>query len=116
MLLNLEDHEWPLTTIDHDRIIARAIVARPRLLLLDEVAAGLTNAEVSDMIRIVNHLKGIGFTIVWIEHIMEAMVSSADVLLCMAQGRSVISGKPVDVIHSEQVEELYLGRQTKGGA
>lgn len=106
-----------LTLLDRKRLeIARAIVARPKLLLLDEVAAGLTNAEVSDMIRIVNHLKSIGFTIIWIEHIMEAMISSADVLLCMAQGRSVVFGKPADVIHSKEVEELYLGSQTKGGA
>lgn len=100
-----------LMLLDRKRLeIARAIVARPRLLLLDEVAAGLTSAEVEDVIDIVARLKGAGFTIVWIEHIIETMLRATDRLMCMAGGRCAVVGDPVEVMNSQEVAELYLGR------
>ena len=105
-----------LTLLDRKRLeIARAIVSRPKLLLLDEVAAGLTPAEVGDVMQIVANLKSAGFTIVWIEHILETMVNATDVLLCMAEGRVAVIGEPLEVVRSREVEELYLGVETEVG-
>lgn len=102
-----------LTLLDRKRLeIARAIVSRPRLLLLDEVAAGLTAAEVEDVIALVGRLKKIGFTIIWIEHIIETMIRSADRLMCISGGRCAAVGAPLEVMHSRIVEELYLGNRS----
>ena len=102
-----------LTLLDRKRLeIARAIVARPRLVLLDEVAAGLTSGEVKDVIALVLHLKQAGFTIVWIEHIIETMLRAADRLMCVAEGRCAVIGEPIQVMQSREVEELYLGKET----
>lgn len=99
-----------LTLLDRKRLeIARAVVAKPRLLLLDEVAAGLTSAEIDDIIALVTKLKAAGFTIVWIEHILETMLRVPDRLMCLAEGRSAVIGPPPEVMRSRVVEELYLG-------
>lgn len=104
-----------LTLLDRKRLeIARAIVARPRLLLLDEVAAGLTSAEVNDVIEIVARLKEAGFTIVWIEHIIETMLKATDRLMCMTEGRCALVGDPHAVMGSQEVEDLYLGKSEDG--
>ena len=101
-----------LPLLDRKRLeIARAIGSRPKLLLLDEVAAGLTNAEISYMMELVQRLRTEGYTIIWIEHIIDTMVHSTDDLMCMAEGRCAVLGRPMDVIHSPQVEMLYLGAQ-----
>ena len=101
-----------LTLLDLKRLeIARSIVARPKLLLLDEVAAGLTSAEVEDVMAIVAKLKAAGFTIVWIEHIIEAMVKATDYLMCIAEGRCVVVDQPMAVMQSQVVKELYLGSE-----
>ena len=106
-----------LTLLDRKRLeVARAIVARPKLVLLDEVAAGLTSAEIEDVIELVLHLKKAGFTIVWIEHIIETMLRAADRLMCVAEGRCAVIGDPLDVMQSQVVEELYLGKETQEAA
>lgn len=100
-----------LTLLDRKRLeIARAVVARPKLLLLDEVAAGLTNAETQDLIVLVRRLKDSGFTILWIEHDLEAMMQATDSLMCMSEGCNVIIGPPAEVMASREVETLYLGK------
>lgn len=99
-----------LTLLDRKRLeIARALGSAPKLLLLDEVAAGLTELEVKEVMDLVDELKKEKLTIVWIEHILETMLKSADRLMCMAEGKSAIIGKPKSVIESKIVEELYLG-------
>ena len=99
-----------LTLLDRKRLeIARALGTAPKLLLLDEVAAGLTDAEVKDMMKLVADLKASGHSIVWIEHIIETMVGSTDRLMCMAEGRCVAIGDPREVIGSKEVQRLYLG-------
>ncbi|MBQ3265855.1 MAG: ABC transporter ATP-binding protein [Ruminococcus sp.] len=100
--------ELPL--LDRKRLeVARAIGTQPKLLLLDEVAAGLTDAEVKDMMKLVKGLKDSGYSIIWIEHIIQTMLGSTDRLMCMAQGSSVIEGEPQEVINSKTVQTLYLG-------
>lgn len=99
-----------LTLLDRKRLeVARAIGTGPKLLLLDEVAAGLTESEVKEVISIVSTLKSEGYSIVWIEHIIDAMMNSTDCLMCMAEGHVVAYGQPADVIGSSIVEQLYLG-------
>lgn len=99
-----------LTLLDRKRLeVARALGTSPKLLLLDEVAAGLTDAEIRDIMDLVATLKSSGYSIIWIEHIIETMVGSTDWLMCMAEGTNVISAKPEEVINSKIVEKLYLG-------
>ena len=98
-----------LTLLDRKRLeVARAIGTAPKLLL-DEVAAGLTDAEVKDIMKLVASLKEAGYTIIWIEHIIETMVNATDRLMCMSEGKNVICGDPKEVMNSKIVEELYLG-------
>ena len=99
-----------LTLLDRKRLeIARALGTQPKLLLLDEVAAGLTEAEVQDVMKMVATLKAEGYSIIWIEHVIQTMVESTDTLMCMAQGHNLIVGKPLEVMNSKLVEEVYLG-------
>jgi branched-chain amino acid transport system ATP-binding protein len=106
--MNLKAGE--LTLLDRKKLErARALGTEPRLLLLDEVAAGLTEPEVEEVMKLVAGLKEQNYTIIWIEHIIETMVNSTDRLMCMAEGKNVITGDPKEVIESEIVQELYLG-------
>ena len=99
-----------LTLLDRKRLeIARALGTEPKLLLLDEVAAGLTEAEVKDVMKMVATLKDAGYSIIWIEHVIETMVKSTDTLMCMAQGSNLVVGEPLEVMNSKLVEEVYLG-------
>lgn len=105
---DVEAHE--LTLLDRKRLeIARALATKPTLLLLDEVAAGLTDAEVHDVMGLVEYLKGTGITIIWIEHVIKTMAESTDKLLCLAVGTKLIYGDPGYVMESKEVEEVYLG-------
>lgn len=115
-LTGLEEHRslpsGRLTLLDRKRLeIARAVAARPRLILLDEVAAGLTGEEAQEVIRMTRELKRAGFTVIWIEHVLEAMLQAADRLMCLADGKCAALGRPKDVITSETVERLYLGNE-----
>ena len=99
-----------LPLLDRKRIeVARALGTEPRILLLDEVAAGLTDAEVHEVMELVADLKNTGYTIIWIEHVIKTMVEATDKLLCMAVGSLLIYGDPREVIDSKEVEEVYLG-------
>ena len=99
-----------LTLLDLKKLeVARALGTRPKLLLLDEVAAGLTEAETHEVMKLVARLKQQNLSIVWIEHILDVMRRSTDRLMCMAEGKNVITGMPDEVTESSIVEELYLG-------
>ena len=99
-----------LTLLDRKRLeVARALGTQPKLLLLDEVAAGLTDAEVHEVMGLVESLKETGITIIWIEHVIRTMVESTDKILCLATGTKLIFGDPMDVMNSKEVEEVYLG-------
>ena len=99
-----------LTLLDRKRLeIARALGTEPKLLLLDEVAAGLTEAEVQDVMKMVANLKAAGYSIIWIEHVIQTMVESTDTLMCMSGGHNLLVGEPLEVMNSKLVEEVYLG-------
>jgi len=105
---DVEAHE--LALLDRKRLeIARGLASKPTLLLLDEVAAGLTDAEVHEVMDLVEFLKGTGITIIWIEHVLKTMAESTDKLLCLSVGTNLIYGDPVMVMNSKEVEEVYLG-------
>ncbi|NTV89823.1 MAG: ATP-binding cassette domain-containing protein [Clostridiales bacterium] len=99
-----------LTLLDRKRLeVARALGTQPELLLLDEVAAGLTEAEVEDVMKLVADLKESGYSIIWIEHVIQTMVKSTNVLMCMSDGSNLLIGNPLEVMNSKVVEEVYLG-------
>lgn len=105
-----EAHAGELTLLDRKRLeIARAVGTGAKFLLLDEVAAGLTETEVEEITRLLRGLGESGYSILWIEHILDAMLNATDRLLCIAEGRCLLDGPPTEVLHSREVEELYLG-------
>ena len=88
--------------------IARATATRPTLLLLDEVA-GLTDPEVNDLVEIVRAINAEGIAVIWIEHVVRALTSLVDRLICLAGGTFVGDGEPAAVLASPKVREVYLG-------
>lgn len=89
--------------------LARALATQPKLLLLDEIAGGLTEAECDSLIETIRNLKTAGVTIVWIEHVVQALVAVVDRLVCLASGRVIQDGQPNEVLRSNEVLEVYLG-------
>ncbi len=89
--------------------LARALATRPRLLLLDEIAGGLTDLEVVELTDVIRSIQSDGVTIVWIEHVVRALLSTVDRLLCLANGEIVADGEPRQVLASEAVRRVYLG-------
>jgi branched-chain amino acid transport system ATP-binding protein len=99
-----------LTLLQRKRLeLARALGGQPRLLLLDEVAGGLTEPEVEELAGIVATLRAAGLTIVWIEHVVHVLVRSVDRLLCLAGGTFIADGSPEEVLRDDTVREVYLG-------
>lgn len=89
--------------------LARALAMRPKLLLVDEVAAGLTDFEVDEFIGLIRAIRDSGITVVWIEHVMKTMLTATDRLLALAGGKLIAEGKPQDVVASPAVRRVYLG-------
>jgi branched-chain amino acid transport system ATP-binding protein len=89
--------------------LARALATNPRLLLLDEIAGGLTDAEVVELSDVIKTLQGEGIAILWIEHVVRALLSTVDRLLCLANGALVADGEPREVLASDAVRRVYLG-------
>jgi branched-chain amino acid transport system ATP-binding protein len=93
--------------------IARALATEPRLLLLDEALAGLTPAEVRLAIELVRRIKGLGITIVIVEHIMEVILSLAERAVVFHQGKVIAQGAPRAVVDDPAVVAAYLGHHMK---
>jgi branched-chain amino acid transport system ATP-binding protein len=90
--------------------LARALAIAPRLLLLDEVLAGLNPSEIRDMVPVVRQLTTHGMTILMTEHVMQAVTALAEHVLVLAQGRIIARGTAEDVAADPLVVEAYLGR------
>ena len=98
-----------LPLIDRKRLeFAKALASKPRLILLDEIAAGLTEREVEQLIPIIASVKT-DHAIIWIEHIPHALRAVADRILVLNFGRKVLDGPPGEVMDSSIVREIYMG-------
>jgi branched-chain amino acid transport system ATP-binding protein len=89
--------------------LARALASGPRLLLLDEIAGGLTEAECIELVMLIQDIKQSGVTIVWIEHVVHALLAVVSRLAVLNFGRKIIEGEPRAVMASDQVREIYMG-------
>lgn len=99
-----------LTLLQRKRLeLARALATGPQLLLLDEVAGGLTDPEVAQLLQLVAQIHEDGVTILWIEHLVHALVSVAQRLVVLTDGAILVDGEPRAVVSSQLVRETYLG-------
>ncbi len=89
--------------------VARALAARPKLLLLDEVLAGLTPTEVAQMIELVRRVRDSGVSVFMIEHVMQAVMNLSDRIVVLNFGQKLAEGRPEEVARNPQVVEAYLG-------
>ena len=89
--------------------IAKALSTQPKLLLLDEVMAGLTPTEVQEMVKIIHSINASGITLIIIEHIMEAIMSLSKRVVVLNFGKKIIEGTPEEVSSNPQVIEAYFG-------
>jgi branched-chain amino acid transport system ATP-binding protein len=111
-----------LTVAGRKRLeLARALAIEPRLLLLDEVLAGLNPSEIRDMVPVIRAIRNRGITIMMIEHVMQAVMSLAAQVFVLAEGRIIAEGSPRAIAGDPRVVEAYLGhsaaeRMTAAGA
>lgn len=99
-----------LRLLDRKRLeVARALASRPRLLLLDEIAGGLTESEVPELLTLVRGVLDAGVTVVWIEHVVHALLSVATRMVCLTYGSVLAEGDPHEVMASPAVRQVYLG-------
>jgi len=99
-----------LTLLERKRLeMARALAARPKLLLLDEIAGGLTESECGALIETIRRVHGSGTTIVWIEHVVHALLAVVERLIVIDFGKKIAEGAPRTIMDSAEVKEIYHG-------
>jgi len=91
--------------------LARALATQPTLLLLDEVAGGLTDPEVAQLVEIVRGVNAEGTAVIWIEHVVRALTPMVSRLICLAGGKFVGDGEPATVLAEPAVREVFLGTE-----
>ena len=103
-------HPRDLTQIEMRKLeLARAMAAEPKLLISDEAMAGLSHAEVDEIIALLIRLNGQGVTVIMIEHIMRAVMEFSQRLAVLVAGRKIADGDPKDVVRDDEVVRAYLG-------
>jgi len=101
-----------LPLLDRKRLeLARALATKPTLLLIDEVAAGLTEAEVENLLHTVKAIQQKGVTIIWVEHVLMMLNRGVDRLLVINGGKWLMCGDPKECMESKEVHEVYLGME-----
>jgi branched-chain amino acid transport system ATP-binding protein len=99
-----------LTLLERKRLeMARALATEPRLLLLDEIAGGLTEAECLELVGTIRDIHRSGVAILWIEHVVHALLAVVDRLVVLNFGRRVAEGEPKDVMGRPEVRQIYIG-------
>lgn len=99
-----------LTLLDRKRLeLARALATKPRLLLLDEIAGGLTEAECHDLVALIRDIRAAGTTIIWIEHVLHALLSVVDEVMVIDFGEMIAKGAPDEIMRDPRVAAVYLG-------
>jgi branched-chain amino acid transport system ATP-binding protein len=101
-----------LSVADARRLeLAKALAMRPRLLLLDEVMAGLRHSEIDPALELIRSLRDEGITVVAVEHVMRAILAVSDEVVVLHEGRELTRGRPEEVVEDERVIEAYLGQR-----
>ncbi|WP_170574870.1 ABC transporter ATP-binding protein [Ruegeria atlantica] len=99
-----------LTLLGRKRLeLTRALCAKPKLLLLDEIAGGLTEAECRSLVQTIKDIHASGVTIIWIEHVVHALLAVVDRLIVIDFGKKIAEGEPHAIMDSPEVKEIYLG-------
>lgn len=99
-----------LRLLDRKRLeLAKALSTNPKVLLLDEIAGGLTDHECESLIMLINNLKSEGITIIWIEHVLRALMAFAERLIVLNFGKMIADGNPEQVWAMPEVKQIYLG-------
>jgi branched-chain amino acid transport system ATP-binding protein len=99
-----------LRLLDRKRLeLARALATQPTLLLLDEIAGGLAEHEVHELLKVIAEIRARNVTIIWIEHIVHALVSAVDRIIAINFGNKLAEGSPQEVLASREFQEIYLG-------
>ena len=99
-----------LGLLDRKRLeLGRALATGPALLLLDEIAGGLTEAESAELVTLIRRIKARGVAMIWIEHVVHALLAVADRLLVMNSGATLAEGEPASVMADREVRRIYLG-------
>jgi branched-chain amino acid transport system ATP-binding protein len=101
-----------LTLLNRKRLeLARALATGPELLLLDEIAGGLTEHEANELVHELKRIKAKGVTMIWIEHVVHALMSVADRLYVINFGRELAQGLSQDVMNDPEVQRVYMGME-----
>ena len=99
-----------LTLLDRKRLeLARALATQPKLLLLDEIAGGLTEHEARELVDEIRRIKAQGVTMIWIEHVVHALLAVADRLFVINFGQKLAEGEPQAVMNDPEVQRIYMG-------
>jgi branched-chain amino acid transport system ATP-binding protein len=112
LLTHANRHAGSLTLLNRKRLeLARALATRPKLLLLDEIAGGLTEHEAAVLVDELKRIKAQGVTMIWIEHVVHALLALADRLFVINFGQQLAEGAPREVMDDPEVKRVYMGME-----
>ncbi len=101
-----------LTIADRKRTeVARSLATKPKLILLDEVMAGLNPTEVKEMMKLIREIHEQGVTLLVIEHVMDAIMAMCEKIIVLNEGKKIVEGTPAEVSNDKRVIEIYLGEE-----